>query len=125
MVTYSHFFVGGAMQKWLPTFLRMAFMGSWEENLNLRIVNSCASVRISTAERAFSLQTGLSTRWNIMLKNKYFYNMFFFSPLKVFLDSSGGQMDFLGSIYWNYFTAVSLRNAVVCFFKKGKFGLMA
>lgn len=51
--------------------------------------------------------------------------MFFFSPWKVFLDSWGGQMDFLGSIYWNYFTAVSLRNAVIFFFKKGKFGLMA
>lgn len=40
----------------------------------------------------------------------------FFSPLKIFLDSWGSQMDFLDSIHWNYFTAVSLRNAVVFFF---------
>lgn len=29
-------------------------------------------------------------------------------------------MDFLDSIHWNYFTAVSLRNAVVFFFFKEK-----
>lgn len=42
------------MQKWLPELLRMALMWSWEENVSLRIVSSCASVKISTAERAFS-----------------------------------------------------------------------
>lgn len=42
------------MDKWLPKLLRMALVWSWEENLSLRIVSSCASVRISTAERAFS-----------------------------------------------------------------------
>lgn len=92
-------------------------MWSWEENLNLKTVNSCASVRISTAERDFCLQTGLSTRWNVTLKT-LILNMFVFSPLKIFLDSWGSQMDFLGSIYWNSFTAVSLRNAVVFFLRK-------
>lgn len=44
--------------------------------------------------------------------------MFVFSPLKIFLDSWGSQMDFLGSIHWNSFTAVSLRNAVVFSLRK-------
>lgn len=87
MVTYSHFFCRGSHAEMATKITHYGFdveLGRESESKDCQLL--CLSQKI-TAERAFSLQTGLSTRWNITLKNYYFYNMFFFSPLKILLDS--------------------------------------
>lgn len=116
MVTYSHFLQGEPCRNGCQNYQGWLWVWIWEENLNLRIVKSCASVRISTAERAFSLQTGLSTRWNITFKHQYFYKMFFFFPLKNILGQLRQPNGFSGQHSLELFYSSKSKKCCCLFF---------